>query len=76
MDINAQEILELIAKGESTTLEFKESKTSINRSVYQTICSFLNRHGGTVLLGVQDSGHIQGVSPDFIEKKRVDCQHQ
>lgn len=72
MNINKQELLKLIRGGENLTLEFKESKIGVTRSVYETVCAFLNRHGGTILLGVQDSGHIQGVASDAIEKIKRD----
>lgn len=72
MNITAENLLKLIQGGESLTLEFKESKIGVTRSVYETVCAFLNRHGGTILLGVQDSGHIQGVASDAIEKIKRD----
>src|SRR3990167_9381248 len=72
MNITEQELLKIIQGGESVNLEFKESKISVNRSVYETVCAFLNRHGGTILLGIQDSGHIQGIHPDFVEKIKKD----
>lgn len=58
MNISKLQVLALIEKGEDIDVEFKECKINVNRSVYETICAFLNRHGGTLLLGVQDSGHI------------------
>lgn len=72
MNITEQNLLKLIQGGEGLTLEFKECKAEVNRSVYGTVCAFLNRHGGTILLGVQDSGHIQGIIPDAIEKIKKD----
>ena len=68
MNINEQQVLALIEKGEDIYVEFKECKINVNRSVYETICAFLNRHGGTLLLGVQDSKHIQGIPADSVEK--------
>lgn len=36
-------------------------------------CGFiLNRHGGTLLLGVNDDSEIQGIGPDTIEQVRKD----
>ena len=34
-------------------------------SALKTICAFLNSKGGTLLLGVHDSGGIIGVEPDY-----------
>jgi ATP-dependent DNA helicase RecG len=44
-------IVELIREGEGLTLEFKECRNTLNRDVYESVCAFLNRHGGTLLLG-------------------------
>ena len=54
----------LIKQGEGISVEFKECRRTINRNVYETVCAFLNRHGGSLLLGVSDSGEVTGVDPD------------
>ena len=72
MNINEHELLKLIQSGENLTLEFKESKNCVTRSVYESVCAFLNRHGGTILLGVQDSGNVQGIDQDAIGKIKKD----
>jgi len=64
MDISKNQILDLIRKGEGIDLEFKTCRNQLNRDVYETVCAFLNRHGGILLLGVSDSGDIQGIDPD------------
>lgn len=53
------EILNLIAKGESETLEFKKSTTSLREGI-ETICAFANQRGGYLLFGVDDKGAIAG----------------
>jgi ATP-dependent DNA helicase RecG len=53
------EILNLIAKGESETLEFKKSTTSLREGI-ETICAFANQRGGYLLFGVDDKGVIAG----------------
>jgi ATP-dependent DNA helicase RecG len=58
MDTNTQQIKALIAKGEGVDLEFKTCRNQLNRDVYETVCAFLNRHGGTMFLGVQDDGAV------------------
>ncbi len=70
--MNEQNLLEIISKGESIDLEFKTCRDQINRDVYETVCAFLNRHGGTILLGVKDSGEIQGINPAAVEQIRKD----
>jgi predicted HTH transcriptional regulator len=62
----------LIKKGEGISVEFKECRRTLNRDVYETVCAFLNRHGGTLLLGVGDAGEVTGVDPDSVEQIKKD----
>jgi ATP-dependent DNA helicase RecG len=52
-------IKSLVAQKESHTLEFKKSTTQL-KAAFETLCAFLNEQGGTVLIGVTDSGKIAG----------------
>lgn len=58
------EIPVLIKKGEGISVEFKKCRNSLNRDIYETVCAFLNRQGGTLLLGVSDAGELTGVASD------------
>lgn len=68
-------ILELIAQGESHTLEFKETleydvrenrqNRELNKATLKTIAAFLNAEGGTILIGVSDSGEVKGINRDL-----------
>lgn len=58
-----QYIRELIAAGESQTLEFKFELNSARR-ISQTISAFSNAQGGTLLIGVKDNGSIAGIRLD------------
>ena len=58
----------LMKQGEGISLEFKECRRTLSRDVYETVCSFLNRHGGTLLLGVSDAGEVIGVDPACVEE--------
>ena len=66
------QIRELIQKGEGIDLEFKTCRNQLNRDVYETVCAFLNRHGGTILLGVKDDRTIQGIEPSATPQIRKD----
>lgn len=57
MDIG--QVTALIQQGESHNLEFKKSTTQL-KPAFETVCAFLNGNGGTVLIGVSDSGQIVG----------------
>jgi len=72
MQLNEHQIKTLIAKGEGITLEFKTCRAQLTHDVYETVCSFLNRHGGTMLLGVKNDGEVIGVAPDALERIRKD----
>ncbi|WP_076790617.1 RNA-binding domain-containing protein [Chlorobium sp. KB01] len=72
MDVTKQQILDLIRQGEGISVEFKTCRNKINRDVYDTVCAFLNRHGGTILLGVQDDGTLQGIEPDAVTQIKKD----
>jgi len=68
-------ILELIALGESATLEFKSTlqwdvvqgrtNKELHLSVLKTIAAFLNSGGGTLVIGVEDNGHVLGLEHDL-----------
>ena len=67
-----QKITKLLRTGETYNIEFKECKREINKDTYETVCAFLNRSGGELLLGVNDSGKITGIDKDRIEQIRAD----
>ncbi|MEN9626279.1 MAG: hypothetical protein RL557_607 [archaeon] len=68
------ELLKLIRKGEHEKLEFKATLRTnlhtgqhdkhIEHSVLKTIAAFLNSGGGTLLIGISDSGEICGIEKD------------
>ncbi|MBI9082792.1 MAG: putative DNA binding domain-containing protein [Desulfobacterales bacterium] len=51
-------LMNLVALGEGFTTEFKRAGTS---NLGREICAFANATGGTILIGVTDSGDIVGV---------------
>lgn len=59
MNANERKLKELIRTGEGISTEFKTCRNSLSRDVYETVCAFLNRHGGTILLGVQDLDELE-----------------
>lgn len=59
MDLNAlQAVLNI---GETIGVEFKRCGNGIEADVYETVCSFLNRFGGDIYMGVLDDGTVVGV---------------
>lgn len=63
--MSAEELLEIIKKGESQSVEFK---VDFSPEVGKTLCAFANTNSGTVFLGISDEGRIQGVSEKTEEK--------
>lgn len=63
---------EILKQGEGLKIEFKESKNKINKDVYETVCSFLNRCGGEIILGVNDYGDVIGIDGEYIDKIKKD----
>lgn len=57
MIVNEKTILDLTAKGESETLEFKRS---FDKDAIEAITAFANTKGGILLVGVEDNGNIVG----------------
>lgn len=60
-------IEKIIAQGENLTTEFKLAKEQLPSSLFETICAFLNRNGGHILLGVNDDKTIEGINLDKAE---------
>lgn len=52
------DLLTLATTGESETIEFKES---FNDEALETIGAFYNTRGGTLLIGINDTGQVCGV---------------
>lgn len=48
----------LLTSGESYTIEYKKCINKLSESVYETVCSFSNRYGGYILLGVIRTANI------------------
>ncbi|MDR1572597.1 MAG: putative DNA binding domain-containing protein, partial [Clostridiales Family XIII bacterium] len=61
--MNSERIKKLLVEGEGLTVEFKKNVTELGNSVFETVCSFSNRYGGYILLGVDDDGTALGVNP-------------
>ena len=59
----------IIAQKEGTEIEFKKSQDSLARSVYESICAFLNRRGGHVVLGADNNGNIVGINPAKVQEQ-------
>ena len=66
MDI--QKLENLLKTGETICVEFKRAGDGAKNDTFETICSFLNRMGGDILLGVSDDGKVIGLPPNSAEQ--------
>lgn len=68
-------VSDLIAVGESQTVEYKstarwnlhteQADKKLEHVITKTVCGFLNAEGGTLLIGVDDSGQVLGLRDDM-----------
>jgi len=73
---------ELIAAGESATLEFKSSlrwdvreqkvNKALQKVIAKTVAGFLNNDGGVLLIGIADDGAVLGIENDIASINRKD----
>jgi len=61
------QLQKIIQDGESISVEFKKCTTGLNSSVFETVCSFLNRTGGHLILGIVDNGNVVGIEENSID---------
>jgi ATP-dependent DNA helicase RecG len=65
--MTSEQLKHIIQQGESITVEFKTSKEKLNKDAFDSICAFLNRRGGHLILGVNDKKEVTGVDEDSIQ---------
>ena len=75
LENNVQRIRRLVRKGESKTLEFKQSfrsdvkgqerRSSLEEGCLKTIVGFLNTDGGELIVGVKDDGEFSGLETEI-----------
>jgi hypothetical protein len=82
--INDVVLVELLRAGENDHVEFKSSlrwdyrQNQMNKAlenvILKTIAAFLNTNGGTLIIGVDDSGSVLGLEKDYetVSKKSSD----
>ena len=56
-----EKLAAILKRGEGIEIEFKTSLFELNKDIFDTICSFLNRMGGHLVLGVKDNGQVEGI---------------
>lgn len=59
--MNRDDFERILQTGENVSIEFKRGGNGFEDDAYQTVCSFLNRFGGDLFLGVLNDGTVTGV---------------
>ena len=74
--LDSEQLKKILSIGETVAVEFKHCGNRIESDVYETVCSFLNRFGGDLFLGIEDNGTVSGVNekiaPDLV-KNFINC---
>ena len=65
--MTSDKLKEILQKGEGIEVEFKTSKFELNKNAFESICAFLNRKGGHLLLGVKNDGTVEGVIDECVQ---------
>ena len=68
--LSSERFKEILETGENVTVEFKTCQNELSNSVFETVCSFSNRFGGYIFLGVKEEngkGGVVGVNPKNIQ---------
>ncbi len=71
-----KDIDELIAGGESTTVEFKR-KISKPKKIAKELVAFANTKGGHLIVGIDDNGTVYGIDSEKYEVESIEfcCNH-
>lgn len=64
--IDLEKFASMLLIGETSTVEFKRGGNEVEHDVFESICSFSNRFGGDVFLGVLNDGTVEGVMSENV----------
>jgi len=74
-----QQIEALVASGEWRDVEFKQARTAVPKSAYETVSAFANTHGGWLVFGVAEQNEtwtVVGVDkPDKVQNDFLSVLH-
>lgn len=54
--MNIEELNNTLLRGEDTRTEYKQARIKAPSDLYETVCCFLNKEGGTIILGADNDG--------------------
>lgn len=71
VELKEKDILSMIKQGEDENIEFKQELNNKGAELAETIVSFANGKGGSILLGVNDRATIVGFKQDKLEESII-----
>jgi ATP-dependent DNA helicase RecG len=70
--MTAENLARLLQQGEGISIEFKQARRGLPRDVFESVCAFLNRQGGHLLLGASNTGQPTGVEEAEVDHLQRD----
>ena len=67
---------DLLSKDEKITVEYKICQHGVQEDVYETVCSFSNRYGGYIIMGVEDDGTPIGIKRNMVKDMKKNFVNQ
>ena len=67
---------DLLTKDEKITVEYKSCQHGVQEDVYETVCSFSNRYGGYIIMGVENDGTPIGINPNVVKDMKKNFVNQ
>ena len=67
MKITPSRINTLLTIGENLNIEFKRAGDGPKADTFESVCAFLNKAGGDLLLGVDDDSTVVGLPPKSVD---------
>ena len=59
--MTTEQLESLLGQGEGISIEFKQARHALPKDVFESVCAFLNRQGGHLILGAGNDGTPLGV---------------
>ncbi len=72
LKMTIEDLHKILSRGENTHTEFKEAAKKVPATFYDTVVSLLNREGGVIVLGADDTGVVTGIDPEAVEQIKKD----
>jgi len=67
-----EELHKILSRSEDLHNEFKRAEEKVPANFYDTVVSFLNREGGTIVLGADDDGNVLGINENNVDQMKKD----